>query len=68
MNPDSAMNYVYCDDGGPEKVVRVYDSLDVIEPKEFDDPELRERRTAAERYAAAEARRIGCSWGCNYPN
>lgn len=67
MSYDSAMNYVFVDDGGPEKVVRVYDSLDVISPKEFDEPELADRRAAAERYAADEANRIGCSWGCNYP-
>lgn len=63
-----AVNYVFCDDGGPEKVVRVYDSLDEIEAKEFDNPERAVRRAEAERYAKAEAGRLRCRWGCNYPN
>lgn len=48
-------------------IVRVFDSLGVIEPGSFEQESWASRRNDAEAYAAAEAKRLGCDWGANYP-
>ncbi len=60
----AAVNYIRVDEDDMDKVVRVYDSDGEVF-KEFEGPRS-ERRYAAEVFAAAEAKRLGCEWGSNY--
>ena len=58
------VNYIRVDEDDMDKVIRVYDSDGEV-AKEFSGPRA-ERRYAAEVFAAAEAKRLGCEWGANY--
>lgn len=65
--PKAEANYVKVDQDGD--AIMVYDQLELMEVGEFwfdDYPSKSACRAEAERYAKAEAERLGCDWGCNY--
>lgn len=64
MRDAAVANYVRVDEDDMDKVIRVYDDSGEVY-KEFDGPRS-ERRYAAEVFAAAVAKRLGCEWGSNY--
>ena len=64
LSPAASENYIRVDEDDMDKVIRVYDSDGEVF-REFEGPRS-ERRYAAEVFAAAEAKRLGCEWGSNY--
>lgn len=60
---DEATNYIRVDEDGYE--VHVYDCVGEVS-NAFEGGDEPSRRAAAEKFAAAEAKRLGCDWGTNY--